>query len=102
MPPVPLNIVSTCFFNIVNDGYENLKLKHNVNLEYETLDLQINYLNGSSIGVQNTKIKVEVKFQSPKPISFTTKLEFYDENMRTYSIFVPLLSRSRVVPTTLF
>jgi len=88
LPPVPLNITSVCSFFIINDGYESLQLNHNFILEYEQLDLSINYVNGQSIGVQNNKIKVEVQFVSAKAISFTGKLEFYDENVRTYSIFV--------------
>ncbi len=34
LPSVPLNIVSKCSFLILNEGYDNLTLKHNVPYEF--------------------------------------------------------------------
>lgn len=46
------------------------------------------YLSGSNLGVTKKQIKVEVSFVSEKPISFTIKLNFYDNNGRFFSINV--------------
>jgi hypothetical protein len=40
------------------------------------------------MNVSRKKIKVEVSFKSEKSISFTSKIEFTDENSRSYFIFV--------------
>jgi len=45
-------------------------------------------LSGSNLGVTKKQIKVEVSFVSEKPISFTIKLNFYDNNGRFFSINV--------------
>jgi len=49
--------------------------------------LTINYPEGNTLGINNTKVKVEVVFMSKKPLSFTTKIEFEDENKR-YPIMI--------------
>ncbi len=46
------------------------------------LPIQINYPEGNTLGINNTKIKVEVVFMSTRPLSFSTKLEFEDDNKR--------------------
>ncbi len=46
------------------------------------------YLNGSNLGVTRKQIKVEVSFMSEKPVSFTVKLSFFDNNGRTFTINV--------------
>ncbi len=45
-------------------------------------------MSGSNLGVTKKQIKVEVTFVSDKPISFTIKLNFYDNNGRFFSINV--------------
>jgi hypothetical protein len=38
------------------------------------------------VGISKNKIRVEVRFISKKPISFTTNLEFFDDLDKVYSI----------------
>lgn len=38
------------------------------------------------MGMTHTKLKVEVIFSSKKPTSFTTKIEFKDNNSNSYTI----------------
>jgi carbon monoxide dehydrogenase subunit G len=46
----------------------------------------VKYLSGSNLGVTRKQIKVEVSFVSEKPISFTVKLNFFDNNGRSFLI----------------
>ena len=85
LPSVPLGITSKSIFRVINDGYENLNLRHQVADELNIFDLNINFPEGKNLGVTKSKIKVEVSFKSNKPLSFTTKLEFFDDS-RSYTI----------------
>jgi len=38
------------------------------------------------LGITRNKIRVEATFSHPKPFSFTTRIEFYDDTGRIYSI----------------
>jgi len=51
------------------------------------IPIQINYPEGNTLGINNSKIKVEVVFMSKKSLSFSTKIEFEDDNKR-YAITV--------------
>jgi len=50
------------------------------------VNLKLNYPDGKNLNVSRKKIRVEITFVSDRPQSFTTKLEFVDENSRQYSI----------------
>ena len=76
MPVVPLNVVSKCSFKIINDGYENLNLKHNWSSETSNFYLELKFPEGQTLGVAKSKLKVDVYFSHKKPISFTTRAEF--------------------------
>ena len=54
MPIVPLNITSRCIFKIINDGFENLMIKHNLPKDIG-FHLDITYLEGKNIGVTKNK-----------------------------------------------
>ncbi len=50
------------------------------------INLKINYIEGKNLSVTKTKIRVELQYSNVKPQSFTTKLEFFDDGGRVYSI----------------
>lgn len=54
--------------------------------EFSNVDIKVNFLVGTNLGVTKKKIKVEVSFKSDKPISFTVKLNLYDANNRVFSL----------------
>lgn len=65
-----------------------MNLKHVISQEYSNIDLNVKYVNGSNLGITKKSITVVVSFKSDKPISFTLKIEFYDNHNRVFSIFV--------------
>lgn len=86
MPVTPLDIESKCIFKIYNDGYENLTLDYRVADELNKLNIKLNFPDGKTMGIAKNRIKVEVVFSSPQPLSFTTKLKFIDEAGIEYTI----------------
>jgi len=78
MPVVPLGIESRCVFKVINEGYENLNLHNKIRVmeELGNVKIHLNYPDGTSLGIGKGKLKIEAVFSNPKPLSFTTKLEF--------------------------
>ena len=90
LPIVPLGIESSIKFKIKNEGYEN----EEINAQFESypqglLPIKLIWSEKShNIGLIKNDLKLEIKFMSYKPISFTTKLVFYDKEGKQYPIFV--------------
>ena len=87
LPVVPLGIESRCSFRIINDGYQSLSLKYSQPDISGGIPIQLIFPEGNNLGINNNKIKVDVVFVAKKAISFTTKIEFEDENKR-YPILI--------------
>ena len=86
LPVVPLNIQATCLFRIVNDGYENLNLKYKIIQDISNINVDLNFLEGKNLGITKNRLKIQAFFKSNKPLSFTTRIEFYDDTGRIYTI----------------
>ena len=90
LPVVPLGIESSIKFKVKNEGYENEEIKAEFEVYQQgTLPLKFQFLeNNNIIGYSKTELKCEVKLLSEKPISFTTRLIFYDTEGKQYPIMV--------------
>jgi hypothetical protein len=86
MPVVPLNIESKIIFKIFNDGYENMTLKHRVIEDSGNIKLDLQFPEGNLLGATKNKLTIVLSFKSAAPVSFTTKLEFLDDNSNNYII----------------
>ncbi|KAL4498636.1 hypothetical protein ABPG72_019754 [Tetrahymena utriculariae] len=86
LPIVPLGVEAKCVFRIINSGYENLNLKYKIVDDISKLNIDLAFPEGKNLGITKNKIKVEATFSSKKPISFTTRIEFYDDAERSYDI----------------
>ncbi len=86
LPVVPVGIESKCVFRIINDGYENLKVKYEILEELGNIKVDCRFLEGNALNITRSKIKVEVYFMAKKPISFTTVIEFKDDEGKSYKI----------------
>ena len=90
LPIVPLGIESSIKFKVKNEGYENEQIK----AEFEVypqgvLPVKFNFLeNNNIIGYTKSELKCEIKMLSNRPITFTTKLIFYDTEGKQYPILV--------------
>jgi hypothetical protein len=88
MPIVPLNIESKVVFKIKHEGYENAKLNSRVISEMGAIPLTVEFLDGKTIGILKGELRIELTFKSSKPLSFTCRLSIFDEDNRTFDIFV--------------
>ena len=90
LPIVPLGFESSIKFKVKNEGYEN----EEINAEFESypqgaLPLKLVWTeNTHIIGLMKNELKCEVKFTSQKPITFTTRLIFYDKEGNQFPIQV--------------
>lgn len=87
LPAVPLNIESKCTFRIINEGYQTVNLKSILPKDH-LVELKVVFPQGRSLSSNKNRLNVEVSFKSKKPISFTSKIDFEDDQQTTYSIFV--------------
>ncbi len=85
LPVVPLNIESSIKFKIKNDGYEYSKIFHKIDSQMGLLPIEVRYLDDHSIGYMKNELRMELCFKSAKPLSFTCKLIFFDnDNVESY------------------
>lgn len=86
LPITPLELQSKAVFLVQHNGYENLELVPKIASEVGKLPIQINFVDGSNLGVTKEKVKIEAVFTNKKPLSFTTHIDFYDEEGNKFSI----------------
>jgi hypothetical protein len=71
---------------VLHNGYENLELRPKIATEVGKLPITLNFPDGKNLGVTKQKLKVEAVFQNKKPLSFTTFIDFYDDEGNKFSI----------------
>lgn len=86
LPVVPLGIESSCIFRLINDGYDNLKIRYDIIQDISKIDIELRFLEGQTLGITKNRMKVQAVFKTSKTLSFTTKIEFYDDNGRIYTL----------------
>jgi hypothetical protein len=86
MPVVPLGFQAKATFMVCHNGYENLELRPKIATEVGKLPITLNFPDGKNLGVTKQKLKVEAVFSNKKPLSFTTFIDFYDDEGNKFSI----------------
>ncbi|GFR48568.1 hypothetical protein Agub_g10470, partial [Astrephomene gubernaculifera] len=86
LPPVPLGLRSTATFYVLNNGYDNLELKHKLPADEGHLPLEVEFPEGTIIGLAKDRLPVVVSFMCPKPMSFTANIDFMDEDGKRFSM----------------
>lgn len=86
LPCTPLGIPARATFMVCHNGYENLELRPKVANEVGKLPIEIFFPDGENLGVTKAKCKVEAVFMSSKPLSFTTFIDFFDDEGNKFSI----------------
>ena len=90
LPIVPLGIESSIKFKVKNEGYENEQIKAEFEVYQQgVLPVKFYFLeNNNIIGYTKNELKCEIKMLSNRPITFTTRLIFYDSEGKQYPILV--------------
>jgi hypothetical protein len=79
MPTVPLGYSSRAQFLVHNNGYAALEVRHRISPSI-TVPLEVMYPDGNTLGIMIDKVRVVVVAKSEAPISWSGKLEFYDND----------------------
>lgn len=90
LPLSPLDVMAKSTFRIINDGYENLTIaKPKVSADLGSIELDFRFPDGQSVNnITKTRLKVEVGVKYKKPISFTTRIDIFDDENVAYSLMV--------------
>lgn len=88
LPVVPLGFESSIRFKIKNEGYENTKIRHELRNEMGLIPYTLNYIDDHTIGYMKHELRMELSFKSNKPLSFTARLVFFDEEEHESVILV--------------
>jgi len=106
LPVVPLGITSKTTFYVVNEGYENLELRWEQGMDMtsggaqsKNPQLNIHMPEGSTLGVKNRRLPVELTFTSKRPTSFTMMIHFFDSENTRFSIAVTATADNSVLTT---
>eukprot|EP00727_Mastigamoeba_balamuthi_P000882 m51a1_g10791 hypothetical protein (2740) ;mRNA; f:28150-37480 len=96
LPVVPLGTRSAATFRLTSVGYESTEVKCQPQTDKQFCPIAVNFPDGTKIGSSKPSIKVEVTFVSPKPMGFTTKLVFFDDEKNQFPLLVSGLSDNSI------
>eukprot|EP00940_MAST-03C_sp_MAST-3C-sp2_P001239 g1239.t1 len=86
LSPVPLDVVAKKTFYVHNSGYENLEVRYHMPKDENTMPMTLSFPEGQLLGSTKTKIPVVVCFSSKKPLSFTSRIDFLDDESNKFSV----------------
>lgn len=89
LPISPIDIEAKAIFKVINDGFENLTLEPpKVAADVGSVPLEFKFLDGDNLGITKSKVRVEVSVKLKKTMSFTTRIEFVDDEKHVYPIMI--------------
>ena len=88
LPTVPLFTESVSRFVIINDGYAKTYLTYSISKNVNDVDLKVRFINGNHLNNVKNICIIELGFVARSPVSFTTKIDFEDNNKKAYSVLV--------------
>ena len=99
LPPVPLGHVSRACFFALNVGYDSLETRVRVAGDRLRMPLEVSFPEGRLVGIAKKRLLVMVSFRAQKPASFTTRLEFLDEDGYCFAIPVSATTDASILTT---
>eukprot|EP01079_Euglenida_sp_SAG-EU17-18_P004709 gene4709-858_t len=85
MPFVPLGVSSVATVSIRCEGYEDMQVRCNVPSQFP---LQVLFPEGDVLSTTKPSVTAQITFSSPKPIAFSVKLDFLDEEGNKFPVAV--------------
>ena len=99
LPPVPLGVTSVTSFWLLNQGYDNLDLQYKLPADSSNIPLELAFPEGQMIGIAKDRLRVEVRFCSPKAMSFTAAVVFLDEDGKRFPVQVSGVADNSLLTT---
>ena len=87
LPPVPLNISSKSSCHVYNLGYDNIELKFRVSPTIP-IPLNIQFPESNELGLTRDKCLLVISAKSDRPVSWSGKIEFYDNDGEKFAVEV--------------
>jgi hypothetical protein len=87
LPIVPLGVTSRTAFTVYNNGYGTLELRYRLSPTIP-LPIEVTFPDGAEVGLSVTKVQVVIAAKSDSPISWSGKLEFYDNDGERFYVYV--------------
>ena len=89
LPMTPLETVAKASFKVINDGYDNLTIKPpKVSADLGSVDLEFRFPGGQNVSIAKTRLRVDVILKYKKPLSFSTRVDFFDDQGFSYPIII--------------
>lgn len=96
LPPVPLGETAKGLFYVENQGYEDLELRFRLPADRTRMPVKLEFPEGKSVNLAKTRLPVVVSFSAQKPLAFTSRIDFLDEDENRYSIKVTGVSDNSI------
>eukprot|EP00892_Ulva_mutabilis_P006466 jgi/Ulvmu1/4191/UM019_0170.1 len=88
LPAVPLGVVSSAEFTVINDGYDNVDFSYRLPADEQHIPVQVAFPQGTVIGMAKSSVPAVVSFRADRPTSFSCSIEIVDENGTRYVLSV--------------
>ena len=88
LPPSPPGLPQKVSFFVINNGFDNLNLRHAIAGKSRHLPVSVSFPLGTMLNVVKQRIPVEVTATPEHSMSFSATIEFYDNQDSVYSIEV--------------
>ena len=102
LEPVPLGVPSHACVMVVNDGYANLDFKVKMPVDSEKVPIQVDFPEGTMLGVAKSRLPMMITCLSDKPVSFSSTVTLIDHEGTEYTITVSGICENCLLTTSAF
>lgn len=100
LPPSPPGLPQKVSFFVINNGFDNLNVRHDISADSKHLPISVAFPLGKMLNVVKQRIPVEVTATPEHSMSFSATIDFFDSQDMVYSIKVLCTAEASLI--TLF
>ena len=83
LPPTPVGIPLKTSFFVINNGFDNLNLRYQIDKSSMHLPISVAFPLGTMLNVVKQRLPVEVTISTEQCCSFTASINFFDSSTAT-------------------
>ena len=99
LPAVPLGYTAKASLYVINEGYDNLQIQAKLPIDSTRMPLELDFPEGSLVGVSKERILITVSFTAKKPTAFTAFIELLDTEGTRFALPVTATTDNSIVTT---